>query len=115
MAATNWPETLDSALMRPGRFDRQVLVDRPDVKGREAILRVHAKGGTFDADVDLKRIAALTPGMAGADLANLINEAALLAARRNKEAVTRAEINEAIERSIAGLEKKNRLLNQREK
>jgi cell division protease FtsH len=115
MAATNRPETLDSALMRPGRFDRQVLVDKPDVKGREAILRVHAKGVTFGPDVDLKRIAALTPGMAGADLANLINEAALLAARRNKDSVTRAELNEAIERSIAGLEKKNRMLNAREK
>jgi cell division protease FtsH len=115
MAATNRPETLDSALMRPGRFDRQVLVDRPDVKGREAILRVHAKGVMLGPDVDLKHIAALTPGMAGADLANLINEAALLAARRNKDSVTRFELNEAIERSIAGLEKKNRMLNVREK
>jgi cell division protease FtsH len=115
MAATNRPETLDSALLRPGRFDRQVLVDRPDVKGREAILRVHARGVRFTTDVDLKRVAALTPGMAGADLANLINEAALLAARRNKEAVTPSELNEAIERTIAGLEKKNRLLNAREK
>src|SRR5499426_3485493 len=115
MAATNRPETLDSALLRPGRFDRQVLVDRPDVKGREAILRVHARGVKFTDDVDLRRVAALTPGMAGADLANLINEAALLAARRNKNAVTPAELNEAIERTIAGLEKKNRLLNAREK
>jgi cell division protease FtsH len=115
MAATNRPETLDSALLRPGRFDRQVLVDRPDVKGREEILRVHARGVKFNTDVDLKRVAALTPGMAGADLANLINEAALLAARRNKEAVTPSELNEAIERTIAGLEKKNRLLNAREK
>jgi cell division protease FtsH len=115
MAATNRPETLDSALMRPGRFDRQVLVDRPDVKGREEILRVHARGVRFTSQVDLKRVAALTPGMAGADLANLINEAALLAARRNKEAVTPAELNEAIERNIAGLEKKNRMMNAREK
>jgi cell division protease FtsH len=115
MAATNRPETLDPALLRPGRFDRQVLVDRPDVKGREAILRVHARGVRFTEDVDLRRVAALTPGMAGADLANLINEAALLAARRNKEAVTPSELNEAIERTIAGLEKKNRLLNVREK
>jgi cell division protease FtsH len=115
MAATNRPETLDSALMRPGRFDRQVLVDRPDKKGREDILRVHARGVKFADDVDLRRVAALTPGMAGADLANLINEAALLAARRNKEAVTPSEINEAIERTIAGLEKKNRLMNAREK
>ena len=115
MAATNRPETLDSALMRPGRFDRQVLVDKPDVKGREAILRVHAKGVKFSAEVDLRRVAALTPGMAGADLANLVNEAALLAARRNKDAVTHSELNEAIERTIAGLEKKNRLMNAREK
>jgi len=115
MAATNRPETLDSALMRPGRFDRQVLVDRPDKKGREAILRVHARGVKFTDEVDLTRVAALTPGMAGADLANLINEAALLAARRNKEAVTPSELNEAIERGIAGLEKKNRLMNMREK
>jgi cell division protease FtsH len=115
MAATNRPETLDLALMRPGRFDRQVLVDRPDVKGREEILRVHARGVKLTPEVDLRRVAALTPGMAGADLANLINEAALLAARRNKNGVTPAEVNEAIERTIAGLEKKNRLLNVREK
>jgi cell division protease FtsH len=115
MAATNRPETLDSALMRPGRFDRQVLVDRPDVKGREEILRVHAKGVTLAPEVDLRRVAALTPGMAGADLANLINESALLTARRGKDAVTQSEINEAIERGIAGLEKKNRLMNAREK
>jgi cell division protease FtsH len=115
MAATNRPEILDSALMRPGRFDRQVLVDKPDVKGREAILHVHAKGVKFNSDVDLKRVAALTPGMAGADLANLINEAALLAARRNKDAVSPSELNEAIERTIAGLEKKNRMMNAREK
>jgi len=102
-------------LMRPGRFDRQVLVDKPDKKGREAILRVHAHGVKFSADADLVRVAALTPGMAGADLANLINEAALLAARRNKESVGPAELNEAIERTIAGLEKKNRLMNAREK
>ena len=115
MAATNRPETLDSALLRPGRFDRQVLVDRPDKKGREAILRVHARGVKFGGDVDLTRVAGLTPGMAGADLANLINEAALLAARRNKDAVGQSELNEAIERGIAGLEKKNRLMNAREK
>jgi cell division protease FtsH len=115
MAATNRPEILDPALLRPGRFDRQVLVDRPDVRGREAILRVHARGVKLAADVDLKRIAALTPGMVGADLANLINEAALLAARRGKTEVTAAEIHEAIERTIAGLEKKGRALNKREK
>jgi len=115
MAATNRPEILDPALLRPGRFDRQVLVDRPDVKGREAILRVHSKDVKLAADVELKRIASLTPGMVGADLANLINEAALLAARRGKTLVTRLELNEAIERGIAGLEKKNRVLNAREK
>jgi cell division protease FtsH len=115
MAATNRPEILDPALLRPGRFDRQVLVDRPDVKGREAILRVHARGVKLGADIDLRRVAALTPGMVGADLANLINEAALLAARRGKLEVSAAEINEAIERVLAGLEKKGRALSQREK
>jgi cell division protease FtsH len=115
ISATNRPEILDPALLRPGRFDRQVLVDRPDVKGRSAILNVHARGVRFADDVDLGKVAALTPGMAGADLANLINEAALLAARRNKTAVTSSEINEAIERVFAGLEKKGRVLNAREK
>ncbi len=115
MAATNRPEILDSALMRPGRFDRQVLVDRPDVKGRQAILQVHAHGVKFGADVSLPRVASLTPGMSGADLANLINEAALLAARRGREEVGQAEINEAIERTLAGLEKKGRCMNLREK
>jgi cell division protease FtsH len=115
MAATNRPEILDPALLRPGRFDRQVLVDRPDVRGRDAILRVHARGVRLGSDVDLRRVAALTPGMAGAELANLINEAALLAARRGKTEVTPSEVNEAIERTIAGLEKKGRLLNTREK
>jgi cell division protease FtsH len=115
MAATNRPEILDPALLRPGRFDRQVLVDRPDVRGREAILQVHAKGVRFGSDVNLKRVASLTPGMVGADLANLINEAALLTARRSKTEVGQAELNEAIERTIAGLEKKSRVLNLREK
>lgn len=115
MAATNRPETLDSALLRPGRFDRQVAVDRPDVRGRAAILQVHARGVKLDGSVDLARVASLTPGMSGADLANLINEAALLAARRGKRAVTQSEIDEAIERTIAGLAKKNRMMNAREK
>jgi cell division protease FtsH len=115
IAATNRPEILDPALLRPGRFDRQVLVDRPDVRGREAILRVHARGVRLAPEVDLRKVASLTPGMAGADLANLINEAALLAARRNKHDVTPSEINEAIERTFAGLEKKGRVLNPREK
>jgi cell division protease FtsH len=106
MAATNRPEVLDPALMRPGRFDRQVLVDKPDVKGREAILRIHARTVKLHDDVDLAVIAARTAGLAGADLANLVNEAALLAARRDKTAVGMADFDEAIDRVVAGLEKK---------
>ena len=106
MAATNRPEVLDPALMRPGRFDRQVLVDKPDVKGREAILRIHAREVKLDPGVDLAIVAARTAGFAGADLANLVNEAALLAARRDKLAVDRRDFDEAIDRVIAGLEKK---------
>ncbi len=115
LAATNRPETLDPALMRPGRFDRQVLVDRPDLKGREAILNIHAKGVKLADTVDLKRIATRTPGFAGADLANLVNEAALLAARRNSSQVEQQDFGEAIERVVAGLEKKSRVLSDREK
>ncbi|RMF88403.1 MAG: ATP-dependent metallopeptidase FtsH/Yme1/Tma family protein [Nitrospinota bacterium] len=115
LAATNRPEMLDPALLRPGRFDRQVLVDRPDLKGREAILRVHAKEVKLAPDVDLSIIAARTPGFVGADLANVINEAALLAARRNKTQVEMADLEEAVERVVAGLEKKNRVMNDREK
>ena len=106
MAATNRPEVLDPALLRPGRFDRQVLVDKPDVKGREAILRIHVKAVKLAAEVDLAVIAARTAGFAGADLANLVNEAALLAARRDKTAVDRDDFEEAIDRVVAGLEKK---------
>jgi cell division protease FtsH len=106
MAATNRPEVLDPALLRPGRFDRQVLVDKPDVKGREAILLIHVKQVKLAENVDLRVIAARTAGFAGADLANLVNEAALLAARRDKTAVERADFDEAIDRVIAGLEKK---------
>jgi cell division protease FtsH len=106
MAATNRPEVLDPALLRPGRFDRQVLVDKPDVKGREEILRIHTKGVKVSADVDLKVVAARTAGFAGADLANLVNEAALLAARNDKEAVGPRDFDNAIDRLIAGLEKK---------
>jgi cell division protease FtsH len=106
MAATNRPEVLDPALLRPGRFDRQVLVDKPDVKGREEILRIHVRNVKLGEDVDLKVIAARTAGLAGADLANLVNEAALLAARRDKTAVDRQDFEEAIDRVIAGLEKK---------
>jgi cell division protease FtsH len=115
MGATNRPEILDPALLRPGRFDRQVLVDRPDRRGREKILHIHAKNVKLGPDVDLRAIAARTPGFAGADLANVVNEAALLAARRNKNFVTRAEFEEAIERVVAGLEKKSRRINEREK
>lgn len=115
LAATNRPEVLDPALRRPGRFDRQVVVDRPDKLGREAILKVHIQKVELAADVELGTIAARTPGFAGADLANLVNEAALLAARHNQEAVTMADFNEAVERVIAGLEKKSRVLNEMEK
>ncbi|MBF2098465.1 MAG: ATP-dependent zinc metalloprotease FtsH [Gloeomargaritaceae cyanobacterium C42_A2020_066] len=115
LAATNRPETLDPALLRPGRFDRQVLVDRPDLKGREAILRIHARKVKLGDDVDLHTLAARTPGFAGADLANLVNEAALLAARNQRQAVSQADFQEAIERVVAGLEKKSRVLNESEK
>ncbi|QQE66611.1 cell division protein FtsH [Leptolyngbya sp. BL0902] len=115
LAATNRPETLDPALLRPGRFDRQVLVDRPDLKGREAILNIHAKDVKLAETVDLKQIATRTPGFAGADLANLVNEAALLAARRNSGHVEQQDFAEAIERVVAGLEKKSRVLNDKEK
>ena len=111
LAATNRPEILDPALLRAGRFDRQVLVDRPDKAGRIQILTVHAKKITLDKDVTLEQVAALTPGFTGADLANLINEAALLATRRGAEAVSMRDFNEAVERLIAGLEKRNRVLN----
>jgi cell division protease FtsH len=106
MGATNRPEVLDPALLRPGRFDRQVLVDKPDVKGREEILRIHAKGVKIAEDVDLKIVAARTAGFAGADLANLVNEAALLAARADKTSVGMKDFESAIDRLIAGLEKK---------
>jgi len=115
LAATNRPEVLDSALLRPGRFDRQVLVDRPDKRGREQILQIHAREVKLGADVNLKSIAARTPGFVGADLANVVNEAALLAARKNHDAVMRSDFEEAIERVVAGLEKKNRRMNEREK
>jgi cell division protease FtsH len=115
MAATNRPEQLDPALLRPGRFDRQVLVDRPDINGREAILRVHAKYVLLAPEVDLRAIAAQTPGFAGADLANVVNEAALLAARAGKQAVEMIDLREAIDRMVAGLEKKNRVINAQER
>ncbi|MFA6108748.1 MAG: ATP-dependent zinc metalloprotease FtsH, partial [Candidatus Latescibacterota bacterium] len=115
MAATNRPEILDPALLRPGRFDRTVAVDRPDVKGREAILRIHARGVKLSPEVDLKKLAMRTPGFAGADLANVVNEAALLAARRDKQSISMAELEEAVERSVAGLERKSRVLNDQER
>ncbi|HYH78148.1 MAG TPA: ATP-dependent zinc metalloprotease FtsH [Longimicrobium sp.] len=115
MAATNRPEILDPALLRPGRFDRQILVDRPDVKGRLAILRIHSRGVSLADGVELERIARRTPGFVGADLANLLNEAALLAARRDKTEVTMLEVDDAVDRIVAGLEKKNRLINDKER
>jgi cell division protease FtsH len=115
LAATNRPEILDPALLRPGRFDRQVLVDRPALSGREAILKIHAQKVKLGQDVDLRAIATRTPGFAGADLANLVNEAALLAARNDRQAVAQADFAEAIERVVAGLEKKSRVLNDKEK
>lgn len=115
MGATNRPETLDPALLRPGRFDRHVLVDRPDVAGREEIIEVHLQNIKVDADVDVKALAAISSGFVGADLANMVNEAALLAARNGKELVGMAEFNEAVERSSAGLEKKSRIMHEDEK
>jgi cell division protease FtsH len=115
MGATNRPETLDPALLRPGRFDRHVLVDRPDVAGREEILEVHLQKIKVDEDVNVKQVAAITSGFVGADLANIVNEAALLAARNGKKAVGMEELNEAVERSSAGLEKKSRIMQPEEK
>jgi cell division protease FtsH len=115
MAATNRPEVLDPALMRPGRFDRQVLVDRPDLLGREAILAIHAANVQLAPDVDLHLVALRTPGFVGADLANLINEAALLAVRRDKHEVGPEELDEAIDRVVAGLEKHGRLISDKER
>jgi cell division protease FtsH len=115
LAATNRPEILDPALLRPGRFDRQVLVDRPDRRGREAILKVHLKKIQYDESLDIEKLANMTPGMVGADLANIVNEAALLAVRRDKEQAGMSEFQEAVERVVAGLEKKNRVINPKEK
>src|SRR5262249_13886789 len=115
MAATNRPETLDPALLRPGRFDRTVVVDRPDINGREAILKVHVRDVRLGPDADLRRVAALTPGMVGADLANLVNEAALMAARAGRTEVAMTDLDEAIERGAVGLERRSRVLNAAEK
>src|SRR3989337_2146389 len=114
MAATNRPETLDTALLRPGRFDRHILVERPDIKGREEILKVHCKNVKLGKDVNIKTIAARTPGFVGADLANVVNEAALLAARFGKDAVGMDSLEEAINRGIAGLEKKKKVMSKKE-
>ncbi len=115
LAASNRPETLDPALLRPGRFDRHVLVDRPDVRGREAILKVHVQHVKLDENVKLREVAAITSGFVGADLANLVNEAALLAARKGRSAVGMTEFNEGVERVTAGLEKKQRIIHEDEK
>jgi cell division protease FtsH len=115
MAATNRPEILDQALLRPGRFDRHVLVDRPDLKGRQEIFQVHIKKVKLAPNVNLQVLASMTPGMAGADIANVVNEAALLAARKNKQFIEMADFEEAIERAVAGLEKKSRVINKRER
>ena len=115
VAATNRPDILDPALLRPGRFDRQVVLDKPDIKGRKAILEVHAKGKPLDKDVSLEVMAKQTPGFSGADLANLLNEAAILTARRNKKKITMAEFDEAVDRVIAGPERKSRVISPREK
>jgi len=115
MAATNRPDILDPALLRPGRFDRRVVLDRPDVRGREAILKVHVRGKPLEDNIDLSVIARSTPGFVGADLENLVNEAAILAARRNKTLIGQSEFEESIERVIAGPERKSRLISQEEK
>ena len=115
VAATNRPDVLDAALMRPGRFDRQVVVDRPDYAGRLQILNVHARGKTLSKDVDLDKVARRTPGYTGADLSNLLNEAAILAARRDLSEVSNDEISDAIERVMAGPEKKDRVMSERRK
>ncbi len=115
VAATNRPDILDPALLRPGRFDRQVVLDRPDINGRKAILQVHAKGKPLDKDVDLEVLAKVTPGFSGADLANLLNEAAILAARRSKKIISMAEMHEAVDRVIAGPERKSRVITPKEK
>lgn len=115
LAATNRPDILDAALLRPGRFDRQVVLGRPDVRGREAILKVHARGKNFSSDVDLKTIARSTAGFTGADLANLLNEAALLAARKNKTEISMSDLEEAIDKVIAGPEKKSMVISPKDK
>ena len=115
IAATNRPDVLDPALLRPGRFDRQVILDRPDIRGRKAVLDVHSRGKPLDKSVSLETLAKQTPGFSGADLANLLNEAAILAARRNKKVITMLEMEEAIDRVVAGPERKSRIISEHEK
>ena len=115
IAATNRPDILDPALLRPGRFDRQIVVDKPDVKGRAAILKVHTKGKPIAEDANIDVLARRTPGFTGADLSNLINEAALLSARRNKKKIAMPEMEESIERVIAGPERKSKVISDKEK
>lgn len=115
LGATNRPEILDPALMRPGRFDRQVVMDRPDLEGREAILKIHSRDVKLADSVDLRKIARATAGFVGADLANVINEAALLAVRAGRKEVLQEDLTEAIEKAVAGLQKKNRLINPKER
>src|SRR5699024_1094195 len=115
MAATNRPDVLDNALLRPGRFDRQILIDKPDLKGRIKVLRVHSRNLKLANNIDLQLLASQTPGFAGAELANLCNEAALLAARRNKEQVEMVDFQDSIERVVAGLEKKNKIISPQER
>src|SRR5690606_36842444 len=115
LASTNRPDVLDPALLRPGRFDRQVTLDLPDVKGRRAVLDVHVKGKPLDASISLETIAKQTPGFSGADLANLVNEAAILAARRGKKRISMDEMNEAVDRVVAGPERKSRVITEVEK
>jgi AFG3 family protein len=115
LAATNRPDVLDTALLRPGRFDRQISIDRPDVKGREAIFKVHLKPIKISQTLDIHKLAEQTPGFAGADIANVCNEAALIAARKNKEAVDMSDFQDAIDRVIGGLEKKNKIILPEEK
>lgn len=115
IAATNRPDILDPALLRPGRFDRQIVVDRPDIRGRLAILKVHAKGKPIDSNVDMEVLARRTPGFTGADLANLVNEGALLAARHNQMTITMSDLEEAAERVMMGPERRSRVISDNEK
>ena len=114
IAATNRPDVLDPALLRPGRFDRQVVLDRPDIRGRIAILQVHAKNKPLDKNIALETLAKQTPGFSGADLSNLLNEAAILGARRNKRSIGMSELEEAIDRVVAGPARKSRIISERE-